>query len=148
MNTILVVTGRGPFYDELKEYAEKEGGGNDIFVGDIKNPYIPLSICNIYAHISLGEGLPIALLEAMAIGKPIIATPVGGIPEAIEDGKNGLLTDPDVDEITEKIVYLLQNQEIAEELGRNAKKTAELRFTWKIAADNILKIYTKGRQSI
>ena len=140
-NTILVATGRGPFYDELKEYAEKEGGGNDIFVGDIKNPYIPLSICNIYAHISLGEGLPIALLEAMAMGKPIIATPVGGIPEAIDDGKNGYLVMPEVDEIAKRIIYLIKNKSESDRIGRCAKHTSEDRFTWRASADKFVEIY-------
>lgn len=143
-NILLVATRSGCHLDEVKEFSKKEGmEKNVIFTGDIDDTYTAIAISDIYMHITLAEGgLSIALLEAMSMGKPIIATRVGGIPEAIEDGKNGLLTDPDVDEITEKIVYLLQNQEMAEELGRNAKKTAEVRFTWKIATDNILRIYT------
>ena len=62
-----------------------------IFTGDIDNPYASLKICNIYTHISLCEGLPLALLEAMVMGKPIIATPVGGIPEVVVPEETGLL---------------------------------------------------------
>lgn len=138
---ILVATGRGIYFDELKEFAEKEGAGNAIFVGDIKNPYIPLAICDIYAHISLGEGLPIALLEAMSMGKPIIATPVGGIPEAIDDGKNGYLVRPDVDEIAEKIIFLIKNKSESDRIGQGAKQTAEARFTWRASADKFVEIY-------
>ena len=148
-NILLVATRGGCRLDEIKEFSKMEGmEKNVIFTGDIDDTYTAIAISDIYMHITLAEGgLSIALLEAMSMGKPIIATRVGGIPEAIEDGKNGLLTEPDVDEITEKIVYLLQNKDIAEELGRNAKKTAEVRFTWKIAADNILKIY-KGTVNV
>jgi len=146
-NILLVATRGGHCLDELKEFTKEEGMENKvIFTGDIDDPYAAIAICDIYMHITLAEGgVSLALLEAMSMGRPIIATRVGGIPEAIEDGEDGLLTEPNVDEVAKKIVYLLQNKEQAEELGRNAKKTAEERFTWIIAADNILKIYTKDR---
>ncbi len=149
-NILLVATRSGRRLDEVKEFTKNEEmEKNVIFTGDIDDSYTAIAVSDIYMHITLAEGgLSIALLEAMSMGKPIIATRVGGIPEAIEDGKNGLLTEPDVDEITEKIVYLLQNKETAEELGRNAKETVEERFTWKIAADNMRKIYIEDRKSI
>jgi len=145
-NITLILTREGLYSKELKEFAEKEKiDRNVIFTGDIDNPHVPLAICDIYTHISLGEGLPMALLEAMSMGKPIIATKVGGIPEAIEDGKNGILVEPDVNEIVEKIEYLLENKEFAEKLGRNAKKTAEEKFTWNKSADRFMEIYKRLR---
>ncbi|HWQ20078.1 MAG TPA: glycosyltransferase family 4 protein, partial [Methanotrichaceae archaeon] len=88
-DVILIATRKGKCLDELKEHARAEGIEDKIiFTGDIDSPYVPLALCDIYTHISLGEGLPIALLEAMSMGKPIIATSVGGIPEAIKDGYN------------------------------------------------------------
>ena len=138
----LIATGKGIFFDELKEFANLEGADSVIFVGDVKNPYIPLALCDIYTHISLGEGLPVALLEAMSMGKPIIATSVGGIPEAIEDGQNGILTPPDVDKIAEKIIYLIENPGEAEKLGRRARQTLEERFTWRASADKFIEIYS------
>lgn len=141
-NTILVATGRGARFDELKEFAEREGGGNAIFVGDIENPYVPLALCDIYTHISLGEGLPLALLEAMSMGKPIIATPVGGIPEAIDDGVNGYLVMPDVNMIVERIIYLIKSKYDSDRIGRCARQTAEERFTWRASADKFVGIYS------
>ncbi|MEA3422003.1 MAG: glycosyltransferase family 4 protein, partial [Acidobacteriota bacterium] len=104
-NIILVLTGEGPYKNELKQFAKSEGiCDNTIFTGWVDNPFIPLAICDVYTHITLGEGgVSLALLEAMSIGKPIIATSVGGIPEAIEDGGNGILIEPDVDAIIDKI---------------------------------------------
>src|SRR5574341_416014 len=93
---VLVLTREGLYSNELKEFVRRENVQDYvIFTGDIDDPYVPLNICDIYTHISLGEGLPVALLEAMVMGKPIIATSVGGIPEAIEDNINGLLVEPD-----------------------------------------------------
>lgn len=141
-NIILILTGEGPYKNELKEFAKREGiYDNVIFSGHLDNPYVPLSICDIYTHISLGEGLPLALLEAMSMGKPIIATSVGGIPEVIENGKNGILIKPDVDKIIEKIEYLLENKELAKKLGENAKRAAEEKFTWENSVDKFVNIY-------
>ena len=53
--------------------------------------------------------------------------------------------EPDVNEIVEKIEYLLENKEFAEKLGRNAKKTAEEKFTWNKSADRFMEIYKRLR---
>ncbi len=138
----MILTREGEYSNELKKFVKSEGvQDNVIFTGDVDNPFVPLVICDIYTHISLGEGLPIALLEAMSMGKPIIATKVGGIPEVIENGKNGILVDTDVDEITEKIEYLLENKVFRKRLAKNAKKTVEENFTWDNSVDKFIKIY-------
>jgi len=144
-NIILILTREGVYSNKLKEFSKNESVGNNvIFTGGVDNPFIPLAICDIYTHITLGEGgVSLALLEAMSMGKPIIATSVGGIPEAIEDGRNGILIEPDVDEIIEKIECLLENREFAEELGENAKKTAEEKFTWEKTINKFVEIYSK-----
>jgi glycosyltransferase involved in cell wall biosynthesis len=144
-NITLVATRTGAYVDYLKNIAkEEEIETQVVFAGDIDNSYIALAACQIYAHISFGEGLPIALLEAMAMGKPIIATRAGGIPEAINDGENGILVEADANKIAKEILNLLHNEDIAMTLGRNAKKTMQERFTWKTSADRFLDIYTKS----
>jgi glycosyltransferase involved in cell wall biosynthesis len=139
---VLVLTKEGRYSNELKELVRNESVQKHVIItGDIDNPYVPLKLCNIYTHITLCEGgLSIALLEAMVTGKPIIATPVGGIPEVLEDNINGLLVEPYPEMLAEKIDKLIENREFADKLGENAKKTVEERFTWKISADNFLKL--------
>jgi len=129
---VLILTREGIYSEYLKRYSKLEDVcDNIIFTGDIENQYIPLSICNIYAHITLGEGgVSLALLEAMSMGKPIIASRVGGIPEAIDNGNNGLLIDPNVKNIVDGIRLLICDEVIAKNLAKNAKKTAHLKFTW------------------
>lgn len=140
---ILVLTRDGIYSDRLKEFAIIEGVGERvIFTGDIEDPNIPLSLCDIYTHITLGEGFGLAVLEAMSIGKPIIATSVGGIPEMIEDGINGLLVKPDAEMVAEKIEKFIEDKKLARQLGENAKKIVEEKFTWKISVDNFLKLYS------
>jgi len=140
-DVVLIATREGRHTEELRTFAREEGVEKHvIFTGDVENPFVPLKICDLYTHITFGEGLPLALLEAMAMGKPIVATPVGGIPEAITDGKNGLLVAPEIEQIAEKIDFLLQNREYAEKLGRCAKATVEEKFTWEQAAEKFLEI--------
>lgn len=141
-NLILVLTRKGQFSNELKKIALEEGvQDNVIFTDDIENAYVPIAICDIYTHITLDEGgLSLSILEAMSMGKPIIATNVGGIPEII-NSENGILISPNESQIIEKIEYLLNNKDYASKLGKNAKKTVENRHTWKKVVNNFLSIY-------
>jgi glycosyltransferase involved in cell wall biosynthesis len=77
---------------------------------------------DIFTLPSHAENLPYSLLEAMAVGLPVVTTPVGGIPELVEDGREGFLIQPgDDQELAERILYLLRNPQLREELGRNAR---------------------------
>lgn len=140
---VLILTKESFYSNDLKKFAKDQSiSDNIIFTGNLTNPFVPLSLCDIYTHITLGEGgVSLAVLEAMAMGKPIIATQIGGIPEAIENGKNGILVESDVDKIAEKIECLLEKKQFAEELGRNAKKTAEEEFTWDRSSQKFIQIY-------
>jgi len=142
-NIVLIATRDGKYINDVKLFAHEIGvEKNIIFTGDVPNPYTPLQICDIYTQITFGEGgVSVALLEAMAMGKPIIATSVGGIPEAISDGINGLLVEPKAEDVAEKIELLLKDQEFAQKLGRSAQKTASERFTWGKTANEFLQIY-------
>ena len=78
------------------------------------------------------EGMPMVLLEASACGLPLVATRLGGIPEVVQDGHNGLLLDrpQDPEELAGKIVSLIENQDLARRLGRQARERAQEHFSW------------------
>ncbi|HMJ87606.1 MAG TPA: glycosyltransferase family 4 protein, partial [Vicinamibacterales bacterium] len=79
---------------------------------------------------SLNEGLSNVLLESMAAGLPVVATRVGGTPEAIEDGVNGLLVPPgDSSALANAIGYVLAHPPLAARLGRAARQSATARFS-------------------
>ncbi|MDD5141900.1 glycosyltransferase family 4 protein [Methanoregula sp.] len=139
---VLIVTREGKYSDDVKAFAHEIGlERHVIFTGNIENPFIPLKMSKMYTHITLGDGLPIALLEAMSMGKPIIATPIAGIPEAIESGTNGFLVEPNPEKIAEKIDFLLQNPETCEKISQNAHYTAKNKFSWENATKRFILLY-------
>jgi lipopolysaccharide/colanic/teichoic acid biosynthesis glycosyltransferase/glycosyltransferase involved in cell wall biosynthesis len=88
-----------------------------------------LSQLDLFVLASVKEGMPFALLEAMARGLPIVATAVGGIPEALDGGRAGVLVPPrNADALAEAILDLLRNEERAKTLGISAKERASCGF--------------------
>lgn len=96
---LLVIVGNGELRESLKSKAQKLGliDNNSIyFAGEKKHDEIPLWInaCDILCLPSLSEGLPNVIIESFACGRPVVATKVGGIPEVVKEGVNGILVDP------------------------------------------------------
>lgn len=90
--------------------------------------YVPqvLASTDIVVVPSLGEGFGLTTLEACALGKPVVATNVGAIPEKIRDGETGMLVRPkDSNEIADKVSFLLKNPSVAKKIGRNAAKMSK-----------------------
>jgi glycosyltransferase involved in cell wall biosynthesis len=85
-----------------------------------------LSSADIFVLPSYNEGLPMAILEAMAWGLPVITTPVGGIPEVVIPHQNGLLVEPgDVQQLSKAMQLLIEDKALRLSLGKAARKTAE-----------------------
>lgn len=85
----------------------------------------------IYTHITYGEGgLSLALLEVMSIGKPIIASDIGGIPEAIRHPLEGILVKNDVESIVSAVGYLLENPKLQRKMGIISRRAVNSRFSW------------------
>lgn len=81
---------------------------------------------HVFVLPSRAEGLPMALLEAMAYGKAVIVSPVGGIPEWIDDGQEGILVPPDdIAAITEAIRRLVESPEVCRQMGQRARQRVE-----------------------
>jgi len=96
--------------------------------------------CDVFVLPSLQESFPTVLLEAMAAKKPVIATNVGGIPDFIKDGHNGLLVEPrEPDAIANRIIELLKNNNMYAKISENGYQTILKNFRW----DEIIKIIIK-----
>jgi glycosyltransferase involved in cell wall biosynthesis len=125
------------------EYA-KSRGVNAKFTGFV--PYEDLkalySVCDVFVLPSLEEGQPLVLLEAMASGKPLIGSKVGGISMQIRDGWNGFLVEPGNEkQLAEKIRYLVDNEGGRIKMGRNSRKLAEEVFSWEKITERYLEVY-------
>jgi len=90
------------------------------------------------------EGFGIVFLEANACSKPVIGGKSGGISDAVQEGVSGVLVDPlDVDEISQALITLLTNSELAERLGRQGRKRAEDEFSDLVMAEKLALIFRK-----
>jgi glycosyltransferase involved in cell wall biosynthesis len=138
----LVLVGTGPLEAQLRATAGDLGiGDRVVFTGmrDDVNQLLPGF--DVFALSSRFEGLPISLLEAMATGLPCVATRVGGIPEVVHDGLDGLLVEPgDPQSLAISISKLLLDDRLRGELGANAAATAR-NFDLRRAVSRTQEIY-------
>ena len=144
-NYELWLIGGGEDSNKLKEAVDKKHiYSNVFFLGKVENVYEYLSRTFLYLHSALMEALGIALLEAQSFGIPIIAPPVGGIPELVKDGFNGYLLNTNEDNIpnwVNKIEELAKNRSLYVELSKNSIFTFENNFTKEIMINKYLEIH-------
>lgn len=90
------------------------------------------------------EGIPVVLMEAMALGVPVISTYHSGIPELVQDGKSGfLVAERDVDGLAEKLIYLIEHQELWSEIGQAGREYVIQNYDINRLNDRLLEIYRK-----
>lgn len=96
----------------------------------------------VYCLPSKNEGLPMSVLEAMARGIPTVATPVGGIPQVIENGTTGFLVKvDDVEALAEKLMLLLGNSTLRKTVGAASRETIKRSFSIERSVDEIVEVY-------
>ncbi len=119
----ICVAGKGACADELKRLSDDLGIADRVeFIGAEDDIPAFLSVADIFLLPSLKEGLPMALLEAMASAKPAIASCVGEIPKVIDHGVSGLLVEPaNVEQLSAAIMQLRHNPRLRRALGRKAR---------------------------
>lgn len=141
--TRLLIVGSGICELYLKKQVAQLGLEDTIiFAGRQSNIPDILSVIDIFLLPSLHEGLPMALLEAMAAGKAVIATRVGENPNVIEDGKTGILIDhSNAQKIEEAVSLLLSDKGQILQLGKNARDRVVKDFTSKLMTQKYCAIY-------
>ncbi|MBA7485727.1 GDP-mannose-dependent alpha-(1-6)-phosphatidylinositol monomannoside mannosyltransferase [subsurface metagenome] len=136
-NVKLVIIGDGPYIENLRNLVEGlYVSGHVIFTGKLHRKDLAywLKSSDIFALISREgkriEGFGLVYLEANACGKAVIAGRTGGVPEAVEDGVSGLLVSPaDINDISSKIIKLLTDDRMREELGKKGYERVIKYFT-------------------
>jgi len=144
-DVIFLGVGGGPQHEELEEMARAAGLENRFrFIGIRGDVRDLLNLFDIFVLSSTSEGLPYVILEAMCMKKPIVTTNVGGIPEAIEHGQNGMLVKPrDSETLAGHITELLADESRAQMLGDAARETVVRSFTVQKMVDDTESVYRK-----
>lgn len=143
-NALFVFAGDGPQRESLETEATSLGIQNSISFLGVRSdtPDIFASI-DVLAMPSVSEGLPMALLEAMAAAKPVVATAVGAIPKVIKNRVNGILLSPgDTGALAKALQELLNSGKLRSDLGCNARNTVEAAFSAESMALQYVQAYT------
>jgi glycosyltransferase involved in cell wall biosynthesis len=138
-----IFAGDGPLRGMLQARAEQLGLRDRVhFLGFRTDVPDMLNAFDAFVLPSLYEGLPNAVLEAMACGLPVVATRVDGTPEAVVHGKSGLLVDPaDSRQLADALIRLLSNARLRGRLGRSARKRIETCFGLDKQIGEFLELY-------
>lgn len=144
----LTLVGDGPASGSLREQVESAGLADEVaLVGTLPHCEAVARIAEADALVlpSESEGLPRVILEAFAVGTPVVATPVGSIPEVVIDGETGLLVDRDAAAIAAAIERLQADPDLRDRLATNAKTLVTERHSPDLATERIETAYERCR---
>ncbi|HEU0047814.1 MAG TPA: glycosyltransferase family 4 protein [Nitrososphaera sp.] len=135
----LVVVGDGPERERLEELALALNVAQRVYFAGMRSKEATLSFlsaCDLFVLNSTHEGFPYVVLEAMSLGLPVVATAVGGVPEIVCDGENGMLIARNANcGLSNALVRLLSSSEERQKLAAGAQNTRK-RFQWSAMIDN------------
>lgn len=141
----LLLVGRGEGVRDCRALARELGVERAVtFFTDTNNPEPIINGSRVCLLLSpMGEGISNVILEYMALGKPVIASNLGGNPELVEYGVNGfLLADHQPATIAEAVLSLLNNQQLAGDMGREGRRKVELEFTLERMIGQYVELYS------
>ncbi|MEA2574476.1 MAG: hypothetical protein QOH93_1774 [Chloroflexia bacterium] len=143
----LLIIGDGPLRPELERYAGELGmldDGAALFTGTRDDIARLLSAMDVFVLPSHKEALPVAVLEAMSMCLPVVATNIGGVPEVVQDGSTGLLVEPgDRPALKQVLVRLVTDRELAHRLGAAAQASVHAHFTVDKMVQHVEELYER-----
>ncbi|MGH7645529.1 MAG: glycosyltransferase [Gemmatimonadales bacterium] len=142
-DAVCLIAGRGELGPALEREAAELGLGDRVrLLGYRTDVPALLSLMDVFVLPSLSEGLPLSLLEAQAAGKPVVATRVGGSPEAIADGQSGYLIPPrEPVVLAERITSLLEDPARARAMGERGRARVATTFSLETMARGYLGLF-------
>ena len=148
----LILAGDGPLRPQLEDLAlSLRLNSHVLFVGSQNRKEIArlLHGCELFILPSRSEPFGIAIIEAMACGKPVVATNIGGIPEIITTGNNGILVEADrPSELAAAVIAVLSDASLKTIIAQNAQTTVNERFLWKNTGEAYEKVFARLRGSV
>jgi glycosyltransferase involved in cell wall biosynthesis len=113
-----------------------------LFLGHRDEIYDVLRAFDVFVLSSDHEGLPMVLLEAFALGLPMVGSRVGGIPEVVQEGVSGILVERGAPEaLAEAVCHLLADPGLRERMGRSAREITSREFTAESCAGGLTRLY-------
>lgn len=145
-SAVLIMAGDGPLRGQLEAQASSLGLEASLrFTGwqrDLRSLY---ATCDVVALTSLSEGTPVALIEAMAAGRAVVGTAVGGVPDVITHGRTGLLVPLTGREtIADAIIRLVEGPDLRRQIGRAARDDVRARFHSERLVRDVEGVYVAG----
>jgi glycosyltransferase involved in cell wall biosynthesis len=139
----VLIIGEGPEKKGLEDTVSKLGIDSQvIFAGEREDVYDLISAMDVLVLPSLSEGIPMVLLEALALEVPVVASAVGGIPEVITHRSTGFLVQPKEERaLAEACLYLLQDKAHARALAHEGKKLIKTKFSAEVMAQKVFHLY-------
>jgi len=143
---VWLLAGRGQLLGELQDEAHQLGIADRVrFLGFRDDPAALLQAMDVFILPSLSEGLPVAVLEAMAAGKPVVATDVGGNRELIVDGRMGFLVPPrDPGTLAARTITLLTDKSLADRYAAEGQARVREEFSLERMVSAYEKLYAEG----
>ncbi len=143
-SAIIVLFGTGPEESNLKRLTRELGIEDKVFfLGFLDNARAYLKAFDVYTIPSRKEGLPYSLLEAGAAGLPVVASRVGGIPEAVTDTQSGFLTAPgDVVLLSARLAELIESEPLREKFGQALRAKVEKEFSLSHVFEKTFALYS------
>lgn len=145
VNTALLLVGEGEQQPSLESLARSLGIRDSVYFPGFQSDLRPYyEAMDVFALSSFREGLPNVILEALAMETPVVATRIAGIPRVIEDGRNGLLVEPNsVEELTSALVRFVDEKGLSRRLASEGRRTIEERYSFTRRMDKIAAIYDR-----
>lgn len=143
----LYIVGEGELREQLEARAREESIQNVSFLGYQSGPELKSLIANAMFTVTPSEwyeNMPYAILESFALGTPVLAANIGGMPELIEPEVNGLLFEPgSVVDLVEKIRYLLLNRQQLASMGKRARAKIEREYNAETHYERVVQVYER-----
>jgi glycosyltransferase involved in cell wall biosynthesis len=139
----LCLVGDGPDRDEVERRAHELGVMREtLFLGYQEQVASLFAAFDVFILPSANEGTPVTAIEALAAGKPVVATRVGGIPDVVRDGEDGFLVEPgDVEALAERLAQLATDPELRERMGEAARSRVRERYSVERLVDDVDLLY-------
>jgi glycosyltransferase involved in cell wall biosynthesis len=143
VDAVLCLVGDGPDRVQLERRAHELGVMRDtLFLGYQEDVAPFYAAFDALVLPSSNEGTPVSAIEALAAGRPVVATRVGGVPDVVEEGKDGFLVEPGAtDELADRLGQLARDPELREQMGRAGRERVLPRYAVDRLVDDVDRLY-------